>query len=282
MPAYCTGISQPANGTSFAPAATWRSWSGRALERSVRRPCGPDPSAPNSGGPGRWAHGAAIAACQAGGTRRPRRDGRVRSARAGAHAPAARASASSGIRGPGAADGAAVIASNASATATMPRAERDLASPREARPGSRCRPSARGDARTSSATAPSAGAAAMMRSPASGWRRMNAHSSSVSGPGLARISSGIATLPTSCSSAAWRTTSSSSRSRPSRRAVASASAATASPWPPSSGSRSDSAPQQHVLALARRPTCGRRASARTCAGRRSAAPRRRRAPRRAA
>src|SRR4051794_12912780 len=28
IPAYCTGISQPANGTSRAPAATWRSWSG--------------------------------------------------------------------------------------------------------------------------------------------------------------------------------------------------------------------------------------------------------------
>src|SRR5215211_3776844 len=28
MPSYCTGISQPANGTSFAPAAAWRSYSG--------------------------------------------------------------------------------------------------------------------------------------------------------------------------------------------------------------------------------------------------------------
>ena len=28
MPAYWTGISQPANGTSFAPAAAWRSYSG--------------------------------------------------------------------------------------------------------------------------------------------------------------------------------------------------------------------------------------------------------------
>ena len=28
MPAYWTGISQPANGTSRAPAATWRSYSG--------------------------------------------------------------------------------------------------------------------------------------------------------------------------------------------------------------------------------------------------------------
>ena len=34
------------------------------------------------------------------------------------------------------------------------------------------------------------------------WRRMNSHSSSSSGPGLSRIESGIAALPTSCSSAA--------------------------------------------------------------------------------
>ena len=41
-----------------------------------------------------------------------------------------------------------------------------------------------------------------MRSPMSVWRRMKAHSSSSSGPGLLRIASGMATLPTSCSSAA--------------------------------------------------------------------------------
>src|SRR5829696_7137609 len=35
MPAYCTGISQPANGTSFAPAATWRSCSGVRLSVCV-------------------------------------------------------------------------------------------------------------------------------------------------------------------------------------------------------------------------------------------------------
>src|SRR5688500_10504469 len=33
MPSYCTGISQPANGTSLAPAASWRSYSG--VRRSV-------------------------------------------------------------------------------------------------------------------------------------------------------------------------------------------------------------------------------------------------------
>ena len=31
MPSYCTGISQPANGTSFAPAATWASKRGVRL-----------------------------------------------------------------------------------------------------------------------------------------------------------------------------------------------------------------------------------------------------------
>ena len=56
-----------------------------------------------------------------------------------------------------------------------------------------------------------AGAAAMMRSPASVWRRTKVHSSSVSGPGLPRISSGMAILPTSWSSAARRTVSRSSR-----------------------------------------------------------------------
>ena len=35
MPPYCTGISQPANGTSLAPAATWRSCSGVRLSVSV-------------------------------------------------------------------------------------------------------------------------------------------------------------------------------------------------------------------------------------------------------
>ena len=42
-----------------------------------------------------------------------------------------------------------------------------------------------------------------MRSPISVWRRMNSHSSSSSGPGLWRIASGIAVLPTSWSSAPW-------------------------------------------------------------------------------
>ena len=46
MPAYCTGISHPANGTSFAPAATCRSYSGVRLSVSVSAAIsGPDPSA---------------------------------------------------------------------------------------------------------------------------------------------------------------------------------------------------------------------------------------------
>ena len=37
MPAYCTGISQPAKGTSRAPAASWRSYERGALRGSPRR-----------------------------------------------------------------------------------------------------------------------------------------------------------------------------------------------------------------------------------------------------
>ena len=44
-------------------------------------------------------------------------------------------------------------------------------------------------------TGASAGAAARIRWPMIVWRRMNAHSSSSSGPGLSMIESGIATLP---------------------------------------------------------------------------------------
>ena len=47
MPSYCTGISQPANGTSFAPAAAWRSWSG-----VVRRVSAADDRAVQATAPG--------------------------------------------------------------------------------------------------------------------------------------------------------------------------------------------------------------------------------------
>ena len=58
---------------------------------------------------------------------------------------------------------------------------------------------------------------------------MNAHSSSSSGPGLLRIASGIATLPMSCSSAAWRDVRRAPRRRgPSRAPTAPASSATPS------------------------------------------------------
>jgi hypothetical protein len=59
---------------------------------------------------------------------------------------------------------------------------------------------------------PQAGSALRMRSPMIGCWRMNCHSASVSGPGLLRISSGTASLPTSCSSAARSTSSSCSAS----------------------------------------------------------------------
>ena len=51
--------------------------------------------------------------------------------------------------------------------------------------------------------------------PASAWRRMTTHSSSVSLPGLVRIASGTAILPTSCSRLAWRSVSASAAVRPS-------------------------------------------------------------------
>ena len=78
----------------------------------------------------------------------------------------------------------------------------------------------------------------MMRSPISVWRSMKRHSPASSGPGFSRISSGIATLPTSCSSAAIRTWSISPGVRLSVRATCSASWATSATWWLSSGSRS--------------------------------------------
>ena len=54
-----------------------------------------------------------------------------------------------------------------------------------------------------------------MAAPASAWRRMTTHSSSVSLPGLVRMASGTAILPTSCSRLAWRSVSASAAVRPS-------------------------------------------------------------------
>ena len=76
---------------------------------------------------------------------------------------------------------------------------------------------------------------------------MNAHSVSSSGPGLARITSGIATLPTSCSSAASRTSATSASGSPRRRATASARSATSLECGSRSGWRSDSARQSTSL-----------------------------------
>ena len=91
------------------------------------------------------------------------------------------------------------------------------------------------------ATCESAGAASRMRSPTSVWRRTNFHSSSVSGPGFSRISSGIAILPMSCSDAASRVRTTSPCDRPNRSASDSASSATPATRSPSPGLRSASA-----------------------------------------
>ena len=70
------------------------------------------------------------------------------------------------------------------------------------------------------------------------WRRMKLHSDSSSGPGFSRIASGIAILPTSCSSAARPTSSMASGVMSSSRATAMAVSATSVRWAWSSGWRS--------------------------------------------
>ena len=49
MPAYWTGISQPANGTSLAPAATWRSYSGVRLSVCEEEAAATAPDSSNAG-----------------------------------------------------------------------------------------------------------------------------------------------------------------------------------------------------------------------------------------
>ena len=71
------------------------------------------------------------------------------------------------------------------------------------------------------------------------WRRMKPHSVSSSGPDFSRIASGMAILPTSCSSAAWATSSSSSPCIPSSRPTASARSAVPRRCTCRSGWRSD-------------------------------------------
>ncbi len=73
--------------------------------------------------------------------------------------------------------------------------------------------------------------------PASAWRRMTTHSSSVSLPGLVRIASGTAILPTSCSRLAWRSVSASAAVEPSTRPTRSHSRPMRSRCSPVSSSR---------------------------------------------
>ena len=113
----------------------------------------------------------------------------------------------------------------------------------------------------------------MMRSPMSVWRSMNRHSPASSGPGFSRISSGIATLPTSCSSAAMRTCSTSPDPRPSVAATPSASVGDVGDVVAQLGVALGEDPQHHLLRLVPRRSAGRRACARRGAGRRCAAPR---------
>ena len=89
--------------------------------------------------------------------------------------------------------------------------------------GSRGRPSARARRGRPARPGRMLSLAPRMRSPATVCWRMIAHSASSSGPGLLRITSGTATLPTSWSSAARISTSSDSASRPIRRPTAAAS-----------------------------------------------------------
>ena len=83
------------------------------------------------------------------------------------------------------------------------RASRPGCARARARPGSRCRPSARARGGRSGRAPASSLVRARMRSPTIGCSDMTSHSSRVSGPFLSSSSSGMASLPTSCSSAAW-------------------------------------------------------------------------------
>ena len=97
---------------------------------------------------------------------------------------------------------------------------RDAGSPRRsARRGSRRRRSARGASGSGRRCGRARAPTATIRAPISGWVRITSHSCSSSAPGLARIESGIASLPTSCSRAASSTRSTSRWSSPSARAV---------------------------------------------------------------
>ena len=85
---------------------------------------------------------------------------------------------------------------------------------RPARRGSRGRPSARATSAPGRRPPPSPGCRAMMSAPITVCCFMTVNSSSVSGPGLLRIGSGMPILPTSCSSAPIRTARSSRPGQP--------------------------------------------------------------------
>ena len=80
------------------------------------------------------------------------------------------------------------------------RADRDPVA-REAVRVAACRPSARARGGRSARSPPRSLVRSRIRSPATGCSAITSHSSAVSGPCLCRISAGIASLPTSCSSA---------------------------------------------------------------------------------
>ena len=106
--------------------------------------------------------------------------------------------------------------------------------------------------RTISATGASSGAALMMRSPITVCWRMYCHSSSVSGRGACRMSSGIAILPMSCRAAARRTWTRSAAPSPISRPTRSASRATPTTWWCSSPSCSPTTPMRTRWTLSRR------------------------------
>ena len=111
------------------------------------------------------------------------------------------------------------------------------------------------------------------------WRRMKPTRSS-SGPGLSRIASGIAILPTSCSSAAaGHLVELLGAHAAARGPTASASSAMSRRCACRSGSRSDERAAAARRATGGRRTSGGRPSGRTCAGRPAGAPRGRGRPR---
>ena len=121
------------------------------------------------------------------------------------------------------------------------------------RPGSRRRPSARGGgARTGARREGRRSRRRAGRRPAGAHGSARARTSSRA-PGLSSTPCATASLPTSCSRAPSRSSSSSSPTIPSRRPTATASSVTRSAWPRAYGSRRSTA----RVSAATEPTCGR-------------------------